>query len=280
MIRRPPRSTHCISSAASDVYKRQPYPRSSLPTGLPEGRPHLVTAQSHARSGSVTGASRFLIGLESTTVLYRSPMHGVPLDAIRSTEVRSVFKRALKPELKKLEFKIAEADPRGPSGWEREVRPVREFFWIQLSSYGFFRDSGGEFIVEFVFSNSEHHTAVRDRMWRLLDDSGRQEAVQLSNHAIASLPGPLPEIYGEMPAGLQETSLQRFHPITEIPPAEHDIWFRYATRSDVDAWAEFLASRLAPVVKECEDRLQSLAAGSVMLAGLTKKEGDQKWVRQ
>eukprot|EP00826_Nyctotherus_ovalis_P024433 TRINITY_DN188_c0_g1_i13.p1 TRINITY_DN188_c0_g1~~TRINITY_DN188_c0_g1_i13.p1 ORF type:complete len:112 (+),score=35.78 TRINITY_DN188_c0_g1_i13:23-337(+) len=24
MIRRPPRSTHCISSAASDVYKRQP----------------------------------------------------------------------------------------------------------------------------------------------------------------------------------------------------------------------------------------------------------------
>eukprot|EP00825_Cyclidium_porcatum_P040583 TRINITY_DN5166_c0_g1_i2.p1 TRINITY_DN5166_c0_g1~~TRINITY_DN5166_c0_g1_i2.p1 ORF type:complete len:160 (+),score=23.28 TRINITY_DN5166_c0_g1_i2:107-586(+) len=26
MIRRPPRSTHCISSAASDVYKRQPFP--------------------------------------------------------------------------------------------------------------------------------------------------------------------------------------------------------------------------------------------------------------
>eukprot|EP00826_Nyctotherus_ovalis_P006442 TRINITY_DN1152_c0_g2_i1.p2 TRINITY_DN1152_c0_g2~~TRINITY_DN1152_c0_g2_i1.p2 ORF type:complete len:104 (-),score=40.50 TRINITY_DN1152_c0_g2_i1:51-341(-) len=25
MIRRPPRSTHCISSAASDVYKRQEY---------------------------------------------------------------------------------------------------------------------------------------------------------------------------------------------------------------------------------------------------------------
>eukprot|EP00826_Nyctotherus_ovalis_P013201 TRINITY_DN1352_c0_g1_i3.p1 TRINITY_DN1352_c0_g1~~TRINITY_DN1352_c0_g1_i3.p1 ORF type:complete len:134 (-),score=4.48 TRINITY_DN1352_c0_g1_i3:291-671(-) len=25
MIRRPPRSTHCISSAASDVYKRQPH---------------------------------------------------------------------------------------------------------------------------------------------------------------------------------------------------------------------------------------------------------------
>jgi len=32
MIRRPPRSTHCISSAASDVYKRQPY--TPTPNGL------------------------------------------------------------------------------------------------------------------------------------------------------------------------------------------------------------------------------------------------------
>eukprot|EP00825_Cyclidium_porcatum_P013092 TRINITY_DN16864_c0_g1_i1.p1 TRINITY_DN16864_c0_g1~~TRINITY_DN16864_c0_g1_i1.p1 ORF type:complete len:286 (+),score=67.19 TRINITY_DN16864_c0_g1_i1:102-959(+) len=30
MIRRPPRSTHCISSAASDVYKRQEYSKSKL----------------------------------------------------------------------------------------------------------------------------------------------------------------------------------------------------------------------------------------------------------
>eukprot|EP00826_Nyctotherus_ovalis_P057468 TRINITY_DN7856_c0_g7_i1.p1 TRINITY_DN7856_c0_g7~~TRINITY_DN7856_c0_g7_i1.p1 ORF type:complete len:118 (-),score=10.39 TRINITY_DN7856_c0_g7_i1:230-559(-) len=30
MIRRPPRSTHCISSAASDVYKRQQYRCSSI----------------------------------------------------------------------------------------------------------------------------------------------------------------------------------------------------------------------------------------------------------
>ena len=29
MIRRPPRSTHCISSAASDVYKRQVYNQSN-----------------------------------------------------------------------------------------------------------------------------------------------------------------------------------------------------------------------------------------------------------
>jgi hypothetical protein len=117
-------------------------------------------------------------------------------------------------------------------------------------------------------------------MWGLLDDFGRREAVRLNNRAIASLPGPLPEIYGEMPAGLQETNLRRFQPITEIPPGEEDMWFRYATRADVDAWAEFLASRLAMTVEECEHRLQSLAQGSVMLAGLTRREGDEKWVRQ
>ena len=32
MIRRPPRSTHCISSVASDVYKRQVYDNSGTPT--------------------------------------------------------------------------------------------------------------------------------------------------------------------------------------------------------------------------------------------------------
>ena len=31
MIRRPPRSTHCISSAASDVYKRQAYDMTCMP---------------------------------------------------------------------------------------------------------------------------------------------------------------------------------------------------------------------------------------------------------
>ena len=39
MIRRPPRSTHCISSAASDVYKRQ-ISRQSLVVS-PEGEPRL-----------------------------------------------------------------------------------------------------------------------------------------------------------------------------------------------------------------------------------------------
>jgi len=49
MIRRPPRSTHCISSAASDVYKRQGLRKEELLT-FPVGcvsAPHSTSARSH-----------------------------------------------------------------------------------------------------------------------------------------------------------------------------------------------------------------------------------------
>eukprot|EP00825_Cyclidium_porcatum_P047730 TRINITY_DN7814_c0_g1_i2.p3 TRINITY_DN7814_c0_g1~~TRINITY_DN7814_c0_g1_i2.p3 ORF type:complete len:105 (-),score=25.65 TRINITY_DN7814_c0_g1_i2:54-368(-) len=45
MIRRPPRSTHCISSAASDVYKRQVSTQSTW--GNP---PHPVQCRQHGRA--------------------------------------------------------------------------------------------------------------------------------------------------------------------------------------------------------------------------------------
>ena len=51
MIRRPPRSTHCISSAASDVYKRQPpsvgvVASSRVPPGVPASRASPLRSQS------------------------------------------------------------------------------------------------------------------------------------------------------------------------------------------------------------------------------------------
>eukprot|EP00825_Cyclidium_porcatum_P036969 TRINITY_DN4000_c0_g1_i3.p1 TRINITY_DN4000_c0_g1~~TRINITY_DN4000_c0_g1_i3.p1 ORF type:complete len:186 (-),score=59.63 TRINITY_DN4000_c0_g1_i3:151-708(-) len=44
MIRRPPRSTHCISSAASDVYKRQPLAFAALPIYVHVPRFYAETA--------------------------------------------------------------------------------------------------------------------------------------------------------------------------------------------------------------------------------------------
>jgi hypothetical protein len=203
-------------------------------------------------------------------------MRGRPLDVIRSTEVRSVFKRALKPELKRLGFKLANTYDR-PGGWARDVPPVRDAFWIQFSSYGFFRDIGGEFIVEFVFHNSDRNTHIADRMWRLLDEASRQEAVRLINNSIAVLPGPLPELYGVLPESLRETHMGNFEPLTTMPPANDDVWFRYATRTDVDAWAEFLASRIGRVVETNEERLRTMPENSTIFAGLIRTEGEEKW---
>ena len=54
MIRRPPRSTHCISSAASDVYKRQVY-------SIIEFLKYLQTA-SHTDISNVNSSARKLLG--------------------------------------------------------------------------------------------------------------------------------------------------------------------------------------------------------------------------
>ena len=55
MIRRPPRSTHCISSAASDVYKRQgEWPRSSTT----EHRTLTLCAERPSNKGSTRQASK------------------------------------------------------------------------------------------------------------------------------------------------------------------------------------------------------------------------------
>jgi hypothetical protein len=197
-----------------------------------------------------------------------------PLDVIRSTEVRSVFKDALKAELKTLGFKTARD---GPTGWAREVPPIRDFFWIQFNSYGFFRDAGSEFIVEFAFHNAARRTAIRDRMWRLLDDASRREVVRLNNQAINALPGPLPELYGAEPDRTDKTWQQRFEPISEIPPTHSDVWFRYATRMDVDNWAEFLASRLGPIIIANEERLNMMPEGATVFLGAIRKSGEGQW---
>jgi hypothetical protein len=197
-----------------------------------------------------------------------------PLDVIRSTEVRSVFKDALKAELKKFGFKTARD---GPTGWAREVPPIRDFFWIQFNSYGFLRDAGGEFIVEFEFRNSARRTAISDRMWRLLDDASRHEVVRLNNQAINVLPGPLPELYGEEPHRIDEIWQQRFEPISEIPPTDSDVWFRYATRIDVGNWADFLASRLGPIIIANEERLNTMPEGATIFLGSIRKAGEGQW---
>jgi hypothetical protein len=202
----------------------------------------------------------------------------VPLDVIRSTEARSVWKRALKPILTEMRFKPGQSHPTGGrTGWTRDAPPFHEFFWIQINNYGFDRYHGGEFVVEFEFSRADMHTAIRDRMWRLLDVDSQREVIRLNNLTIAALPGPSPEMLAALPGGLSETYLGNFEAMAEEVKPDSDVWFRYARRADVEAWGEFVASRLKNVIKSIEQRLNEMPEGAGVLFGAMRKAGEEKW---
>jgi hypothetical protein len=202
----------------------------------------------------------------------------VPLDVIRSTEARSVWKRALKPILTEMRFKPGQSHPTGGrTGWTRDAPPFHEFFWIQINNYGFDRYHGGEFVVEFEFSRADMHTAIRDRMWRLLDVDSQREVIRLNNLTIAALPGPSPEMLAALPGGLSETYLGNFDAMAEEVKPDSDVWFRYARRADVEAWGEFVASRLKNVIKSIEQRLNEMPEGAGVLFGAMRKAGEEKW---
>jgi hypothetical protein len=198
-----------------------------------------------------------------------------PLDVIRSPEVRSLLAKALKPALSELGFKQGKSESGGWSGWVRETSALREFFWIQLSQSGFDRYSGGRFIVEFTLSDPARRTGLRDRMWRLLDDVSRREVVRINNSAIASLPGPSRQILNALPESLRSTYVASFKTIDETPAVNQDVWFRYASREDVVAWGEFIASRFRFVIQEGERRIAAQVPGTGSIGGVVvKRPGD------
>jgi hypothetical protein len=63
----------------------------------------------------------------------------------------------------------------------------------------------------------------------------------------------------------------------EVPPADQDVWLRYATRAGVEAWADFLASRLKRILIECEATLQTMPESSAIFMGAFKKREDELW---
>ena len=202
----------------------------------------------------------------------------IPLEVVRSTEARSVWRQALKPALKELKFRTGKYHGIGGwSGWQRDAPPFREFFWIQINRYGFDRYFGGEFVVEFELSNSTRHTSVRDRMWRLLDVASRREVISRNNQTIKALPGPSGAMVQMLPEGLKPTYLRMFETMDGEPKPNLDVWFRYATRADVEAWGEFLASRLKNVITSCEQRLTDMPEGAAVLMGTIRKASEGTW---
>ena len=185
---------------------------------------------------------------------------------------------ALKPVLTELKFRTGRYRGIGGwSGWQRDAPPFSEFFWIQINHYGFDRHFGGEFVVEFELSDSERHTSIRDRMWRLLGITSRSEVIRMNNQTIKALPGPSGATLQLLPECLKPTYLRMFETMDEDPKRDADVWFRYATRADVEAWGEFLAARLKGVVESGEKRLSDMPEGAAVLLGRLRHAGEEMW---
>jgi hypothetical protein len=201
----------------------------------------------------------------------------LPLNVVRSTEARSIWKRALKPILKELKFRPGKYHGIGGwNGWTRDAPPFREFFWIQINRYGFDRYTGGEFLVEFELTDSDRQTGIRERMWRLLDIESRLEVIRMNNQMIERLPGPSRDVLEALPKGLTETYLSNFETMAADTKPDMEVWFRYATSADVEAWGEFLASRLKNVIESSERRLENMPDGVSVLLGTMRNAGEEK----
>ncbi|MDQ6877488.1 MAG: hypothetical protein M3082_07270 [Candidatus Dormibacteraeota bacterium] len=160
-------------------------------------------------------------------------------------------------------------------GWVRDATPVHLTFWFQVTQFGFDKQTGGKFIVEFTAQNPGRHTSLRDRKWRLLDDQSRREVIRINNAVIASLPGPSASILNGLPEFLRATYLSSFRLVDETSPAHTDVWFRYATRGDAQQWSNFVALRLPFLVTECERSLENQQARTSSMGGVVFKKPEE-----
>jgi hypothetical protein len=178
-----------------------------------------------------------------------------PLVLVSSKDARAIWTRLIRPIATGLGFKPGKTVMHG---WIRESTPLRATFWLQISQFGFDKNTGGKFIVEFTASDKTRQTAMRERLWGLLDEVSRREVLRLNNEVVGSLPGPSEVILKALPEFLRETYLTSFKPVPSVPATNNDVWFRYATQADAELWGHFVSSRLSFAVTECERRLADL----------------------
>ena len=192
-----------------------------------------------------------------------------PLDIVQANEARALWSKAVRPVATQLGFK---PEMTIMHGWVRDATPVQLTFWFQVTQFGFDKQTGGKFIVEFTAQNPSRRTSLRNRMWRLLDDESRREVIRINNAVIASLPGPSTSILNGLAEFLRATYLSSFGLVNDIPPASTDVWFRYATRGDALRWGDFVASRLPSLVAECERSLENQLTGTSSMGRVVFKK--------
>lgn len=167
-------------------------------------------------------------------------------DAFRSKDLVDALRTDLGPWLKGEGFKRL-----GGQGWIRPWDDDHLIVAVQCGQSGWDPRAGNRFVVEFEQSRTpERATGFnRARVWELLDEAKRQDALAINDRVALSLPAPDNRFLRELPPDVREHYLQRFAPTTATIDSA-DVWFSYYDENDAAMWAEFLVRSFGPALQE------------------------------
>jgi len=167
-------------------------------------------------------------------------------DTIRAEELYSALKAALAPALKTAGFKRSKI---WTLAWARSTDKGQLAFWFQCDHYGWMRELGSRFTLEFQLAEDadalSNNLKKRERFAALLSDEELGTARSLNNEVLGSLPKPStgnPIL--AIPDHLRESLLAAYAPRTEPYRSNDDVWMHYYTHAHIRAWAAFLEPRI------------------------------------
>jgi hypothetical protein len=171
---------------------------------------------------------------------------------MKSQELYATLRERLAPLFKASGFKRSTT----MLSWVRPRGSLYEGVWCQADRRGWDSYAGSKFAVEFQFGPEPvigGKTICRRRIGDLLNPAEQEEARAIQNRVIASLRKP-PKNYAVLNV-CEEVStlyLKEFDLLDQPYCERDDIWFRYASKEDVDRWATFLVDKLPNCLRQVE----------------------------
>jgi len=115
--------------------------------------------------------------------------------------------------------------------------------------------AGNKFIIEFERSLTPTRATgfSRQRLWGLLGDEGRREALEINTQVAMTLPPPDEQFLLELPQDARDFYLRAFAASTQTVDSS-DAWCAYYDETDAAIWADFLSRELDPALHAFEDQ--------------------------
>ena len=166
-------------------------------------------------------------------------------DAFRSKDLVKVLREGFGQWLKAEGFKRL-----GTNNWVQPHGDDHLIVAVQCRQSGWDPRAGNSFTVEFERSRTPTRATgfSRQRLWGLLDEMSRREALKLNNQVAQTLPPPDQRFLSELPEEVREHYLRSFAPTTATVDST-DVWFNYYDETDAAVWADFMARKVEPTLR-------------------------------